>query len=201
MTRLCEILEDFGTVRAAPEPAAPLHDDSELEAARLESFDTGYRAGWDDAIKAQNDDHARIASDFAQNLQDLSFTYHEAYSQVLNGIAPLLEDVVGKLLPALLRETLGEHIAEQLRGMAREIGTLDVVIAVAPGSAESVMPLLEADFGFPLKLVEDSTLAEGQADIRFAETEKQIDLGGLVQEVAQAVQGFVHDNRRNTAHG
>ncbi|MCR8548812.1 ABC transporter ATP-binding protein [Salipiger sp. P9] len=201
MTRLGAFLEDFGAAPARPEAGPVLHDDNALETARLEAFESGYRAGWDDAIKAQNDDHARIASDFAQNLQDLSFTYHEAYSQVLNGIAPLLEDVVGTLLPALLRETLGPHIAEQLRAMAREIGALDVVIAVAPGSAETVLPLLETDFGFPLKLAEDGTLAEGQADIRFGDIEKQIDLSGLVRDVAQAVQGFVHDNRRKTANG
>lgn len=201
MTRLAEVLEDFGSAMATPAAPAALHDDGAIEAARLEGFDTGYRAGWDDAIKAQNDDHARIASDFAQNLQDLSFTYHEAYSQVLNGISPLLEEVVGKLLPGTLRDTLGLHISDQLGAMAREIGALEVQIAVAPGNAEAVSPLIEQDFGFPLTLVEDDTLTDGQADIRFGETEKQIDLSGLLSDVAQAVQGFVHDNRRKNSHG
>ena len=201
MTRLAEVLEDFGSAVATPATPAALHDDGAIEAARLEGFDTGYRAGWDDAIKTQNDDHARIASDFAQNLQDLSFTYHEAYSQVLNGISPLLEDVVGKLLPGTLRDTLGLHISDQLGAMAREIGALEVQIAVAPGNAETVTPLIEQDFGFPLTLVEDDTLPDGQADIRFGETEKQIDLSGLLSDVAQAVQGFVHDNRRKNSHG
>ena len=182
MTRLAEVLEDFGSAVATPATPAALHDDGAIEAARLEGFDTGYRAGWDDAIKTQNDDHARIASDFAQNLQDLSFTYHEAYSQVLNGISPLLEDVVGKLLPGTLRDTLGLHISDQLGAMAREIGALEVQIAVAPGNAETVTPLIEQDFGFPLTLVEDDTLTDGQADIRFGETEKQIDLSGLLSD-------------------
>lgn len=201
MTGLADFLEDFGVVHAPSTPAAVLHDDTELETAKLEAFDGGYRAGWEDAIKAQKDDHARISSDFAQNLQDLSFTYHESYGQVMNGVSPLLEDVVGKLLPGMVRETLGLHVAEQLQAMAREIGALDVLIAVAPGYADSVRPLLETDFGFPVQLVEDETLADGQADIRFAETERQIDLSGLVSDVAQAVQGFVHDNRRKTANG
>ncbi|MBY6003851.1 ABC transporter ATP-binding protein [Salipiger bermudensis] len=200
MTGLAEFLEDFG-VAPARAPVAGLHDESALEAAKLEGFDGGYRAGWDDAINAQSDDQLRIASDFAQNLQDLSFTYHEACRQVLNGISPLLEEVVAKLLPASLQETLGLHLAEQLRAMAAEIGRLDVVIAVAPGASTSVAPLIEMEFGFPLSLVEDPTLAEGQADIRFSESETQVDLGGLVQEVSEAVQAFVQDNRRKAAHG
>lgn len=201
MTGLAEVLEDFGMAKVLPQHMPVMHDDGEFETAKLEAFESGYKAGWDDAIKAQNDDHARVASDFAQNLQDLSFTYHEAYGQVLSGISPLLEDVVGKLLPAILRETLGLQISEQLHAMAREVGTLDVVIAVAPGHAELVEPMLDPEIGFPLSLIEDETLADGQADIRFGETEKQIDLGGLVEDVARAVQGFVHDNRRKTAHG
>lgn len=201
MIGLGDLLEDFGLRPSIAEPPLAPRDDDEIEAARLEGFDTGYHAGWDDAIKAQSEDRTRISSDFAQNLQDLSFTYHEASAQVLNGIAPLLEEVVGKLLPAMQRETLGLHVAEQLSRMAREIGALEVEIAVASGCAEAVAPLLEADIGFPLRLVEDETLAEGQADIRFAGTEKQIDLSGLVNDVAQAVRGVMHDNRRSIAHG
>ncbi|MBU2959706.1 ABC transporter ATP-binding protein [Citreicella sp. C3M06] len=201
MSRLAEILEDFGATHLPAKAMTVMHDDGDLETARLESFESGYKAGWDDAIKAQDDGHSRIASDFAQNLQDLSFTYHEAYGQVMSGISPLLEEVVGKLLPAMLRETLGLHVSEQLRAMAHEVGTLDVVIAVAPGHAEQVAPMLDPDIGFPLSLIEDETLMGGQADIRFGEIERQIDLGGLVEEVARAVQGFVHDNRRKTAHG
>ena len=201
MNALAEVLEDFGAVKVEPQHMPVMHDAGELETAKLESFESGYKAGWDDAIKSQNDDHTKIASDFAQNLQDLSFTFHEAYGQVLNGISPLLEDVVGKLLPGLLRETLGMQISEQLKTMAREVGMLDVVIAVAPGHADRVEPLLDPEIGFPLSLIEDETLADGQADIRFGETEKQIDLGGLVEDVARAGQGLVRDNRRKTAHG
>ena len=201
MTGLAMFLEDFGTARAAASPPVAVPDEGALEAARLEGFDGGYRAGWDDAIKAQSDDQSRISSDFAQNLQDLSFTYHEACNQVLNAISPLLEEVVVKLLPAALHQTLGLHLAEQLRAMAADIGRLDVVIAVAPGGREAVAPLIDADFGFPLSLVEDPTLAEGQADIRFGESETQVDLGGLAREVTEAVEGFVQDNRRKVAHG
>ncbi|MCA0962836.1 ABC transporter ATP-binding protein [Salipiger bermudensis] len=201
MTGLAAFLEDFGAPRAGAGPAVAVPDDGALEAAKLEGFDGGYRAGWDDAIKAQTDDQSRISSDFAQNLQDLSFTYHEACNQVLHAISPLLEEVVAKLLPATIHQTLGLHLSEQLRAMAADIGRLDVVIAVAPGGQEAVAPLIEEDFGFPLSVVEDPTLAEGQADIRFGDSETQVDLGGLAREVAEAVQGFVQDNRRKAAHG
>jgi len=201
MTRIRAFLEDFGAPRRDQEPVLAKASVAELETTKLEAFETGYRAGWDDAIKAQTEDQSRISSDFAQNLQDLSFTYHEAYRQVMNGMSPLLEEIVSALMPKVLAESLGLHVIEHLQRMAAEIGTLDVVISVAPGSAASVLPLLDRDFGFPLQIQEDPSLAEGQADIRFAEIERQVDLSGLAQDIAQAVHGFAQENRRKIAHG
>ncbi|WP_353473616.1 ABC transporter ATP-binding protein [Salipiger sp. H15] len=201
MSDLRSYFEDFSTPAAGMASSRDAPGEAEVETAKLESFDTGYRAGWDDAIKAQSEETGRISSDFAQNLQDLSFTYNEAYRQVLDGVTPLLEEMLRALLPGLLHETLGLHLSEQLAQMAEEIARREVVIAVAPGTAAQVAPLLARDFGFPLRLEEDETLAEGQADLRFGETERQIDLSGLLQEVSRAVEGFAHDNRRNAAHG
>lgn len=200
MTDLRNFLEDF----AAPPPQTPAPapaDDTQSETEKLESFDAGYRAGWDDALKAQADDHRRIASDFAQNLQDLSFTYNEAYRQLLDGVTPLLADMLNSFLPEILRDSLGLHVHAQLTALAQQIGSRDVVITVAPGCTAQVMPLLAQDFGFPLRLEEDPTLSEGQADMRFGDVEQQIDLSGLLLEVKQAIEGFAHDNRREAAHG
>lgn len=200
--QLRDILDDFGSPQILrPAMGVPIDQGADIEAEKLESFEEGYRAGWDDAVKAQSDDRSRISSDFAQNLQDLSFTYHEAYSHVLNAVMPLLEEMVNVLLPQMAREAIGAHIVEQLQSRAQEIGTLDVVVAVAPSNSGAVEPLLEQDFGFPLKLETDDTLAEGQADIRFGEIEQQIDLSDVLTSVSDAVHGFAHENRRTLAHG
>jgi flagellar assembly protein FliH len=66
---------------------------------------------------------------------------------------------------------------------------------------EAVAPLLEDDFGFPIHLVADPALSPEQADLRFGQSERQIDLGELLNTVTEAVQGFVHDQRRKTANG
>lgn len=53
MTSLSSYLEDFGTPVIGGGPASV--SDETLETERLEAFDKGYRAGWDDAIKAKTD--------------------------------------------------------------------------------------------------------------------------------------------------
>lgn len=201
MTALHAFLDDFAVMSVAAKEAGPTIDEAELEGVRLEAFESGYRAGWDDAIKAQSDDRTRISSALAQHLQDLSFTYHEAYNNAMNAMAPLLQQVTQTLLPELARASLGQHIVEQLQALAREIGQLDVVIAVSPESEEAVARVLEQDFGFPITLDTDATLANEQADIRFGQTEKQIDLTALAASLSEALAGFAHENQRIVSNG
>ncbi|MFZ7091162.1 ABC transporter ATP-binding protein [Primorskyibacter sp. 2E233] len=203
MTALRRMFEDFGnaTPASAPVEVSVEFNEADLEGQRLEAFENGFKAGWDDAIKAQADDKTRISSAFGQHMQDLSFTYHEACSQVLNAMTPLLNEMVNVLLPGMARATIGAHVVEKIQELSREIGTLEVQIAVSPVNVEAVAGLLDVDFGFLVRVIEDSTLAEEQADIRFGRTEKQIDLGDLVNSVAEAVQGFAHENRRKIANG
>ncbi len=198
---LSGFLDDFGAPRVTAAATQPQISDEDLESQRLESFENGYRAGWDDAIKAQSDDRTRISSAFGQHLQDLSFTYHEAYAQVMNAMSPLLEDMVRILLPELARQTLGVHIVERIEAEARALGALKVIVAVSPDNMEAVGPLLEGEFNFPVELVADDTLTTEQADLRFGETEKQIDLTSLLASAREAVEAFAHDNRRTVAHG
>ena len=116
-------------------------------------------------------------------------------------MSPLLEEIVNALLPPLAREALGLQILEQLQAQSRAIGALDVEIVVSPQDRPAVASLLDRDFGFPLSITESDTIAEGQADIRFAETEQQIDLTGVLDGIDQAVKGFSHETRRTSAHG
>ncbi|WP_246107232.1 ABC transporter ATP-binding protein [Puniceibacterium confluentis] len=198
--RIQELLEDFDVAAQLPASCAGMSEEA-LEGLKLAAFEDGYRAGWDDAIKAQSDDQTRISSDFAQNLQDMSFTYHEAYSQVLSAMNPLLEDIVRSVLPRIAHEALGLHILEQLKAQSRAIGALGVEIVVAPENIEAVSGLLDQEFGFPLSVTEDDTMSGGQADIRFGKTEQQIDLTSILSDVSSALQGFVNENRKKVANG
>ena len=103
MTSLAAYLEDFGAPLSEVKGYAV--SDEVLETERLESFDKGYRAGWDDAIKAKTDEGTQQADAVVQALQDLSFTYHEVHAQLLSNLSPLLDEILQKILPSLARET------------------------------------------------------------------------------------------------
>jgi flagellar biosynthesis/type III secretory pathway protein FliH len=197
---LHSFLEDFGSTDMTHHPT--VLSDEALENERLEAFDKGYRAGWDDAIKAKAEDNAGFSDEFSQNLQDLSFTYHDVHAQVLSNLHPLFEEILQKILPRLAHETLGAHIAEQLSGLAREIGTASVEILVPVGASEKVTQIInEAECNLPISVSESQSLQEGQAELRLGAREIAVDLADVSDQITQAVRAVLYASPERQAHG
>lgn len=200
MTSLSAYLEDFGTSQKGG--TGHTVSDEMLETERLEAFDKGYRAGWDDAIKAKTDEGAQMADAVGQSLQDMSFTYHEVHAQLLSNLGPLFDEILEKILPALARDTLGAHVADQLFRIARDTGTVQVQIAVAPGAAEHVSHLVNgAATSLPISVVESGDVPEGRADLRLGRKELSIDLAEVTAQITDAVRSLLYGQKELRAHG
>ena len=193
-----DFLEDFSPgVRRGTSAIS----EDEIESQKLDSFEKGYKAGWEDALKSLSEEQARISGDFARNLQDLSFTYHEAHAQVMQSMGPLLREIVDKILPVAMRETLGARIAEQLEELARKHGAQPMEIVTSPADMTAVNALLGEDFGFPVQAAVDDTLAEGQVFLRLAEEERQIDMASVLDTIRQGIDGLIDSTERELRHG
>ena len=183
-------LEVFESETPAQTPETVVLDTSVLEEARLASYDSGYAAGWEDATAAQQGDQARIGADLARNLQTLSFTYQEARGHLLRSLEPLLEAVVGKLLPELARETLGGIVLDTLMPMAEGLADAPVTLVLNPAVRGAVEPLISGATGLPLAIEEESSLSEGQVYLRCGELETRVDLDAAIAEIPTALRGF-----------
>ena len=165
-------------------------DTEALEEARLAAYESGYTAGWEDAAAAQSDDSARMTSEVARNLQSLSFTYHEARVHVLKAIEPLLAELVGRVLPAVARESLAPLVLETLMPLAEGMAETPVSLVLNPQARLGVESLLESMDDLPVTLVEEPTLGEGQVYVKLGDVEREIDLDRAVGEILAAVRGF-----------
>lgn len=161
-----------------------------LEDEKLAAYDSGYRAGWDDAVEAQAGDQSRLRADLARNLQTLGFTYHEARSHILKALEPLVLHIVGRLLPEIARESLGPVVLETLMPLAERLGDAPVTLVINPISRAAVEQILEQATGLPLLVEEEPTLSEGQVFLKLGAAEAQIDLDRATAEVSQAVRDF-----------
>ena len=182
-----EIFESEET-RAAPDTV--VLDTSVLEEAKLTAYDAGYSAGWEDATAAQSGDQTRIRAELARNLQTLSFTYQEARSHILRAIEPLFDEMVGKLLPSLARETLGGVVLDALMPMAEGLADAPVTLVLNPTVRAAVEPLIANATGLPLIIEEEPSLGEGQVYLRFGTSETLVDLDRATTEIATALRGF-----------
>ena len=174
---------------------------AELEECRLAAYEQGYTAGWDDAVAAQDGEVARLRADLGQNLQDMSFTYHEAHSHVLRTLEPLLNDMVAKVLPAIARDTLAPMVLEHLRPIAKDLADQPVSLVANPANRDLLERLVVDEAPFPLTIQEEASLGDGQVYLRFGTEETRIDLDGVIEAISSAVSGFFriekHEERRH----
>lgn len=194
-------LEVFETeTKSAPTDTVVL-EAAHLEEAKLASYDAGYQAGWEDAAAAQSGDQTRIRSDLARNLQGLGFTYQEARSHILRALGPLLEQIVGRLLPELARESLVGVVLDTLMPIAERLADAPVTLVLNPIARAPVEALVETATGLPLVIEEEPSLGEGQIYLRFGSEETLIDLDRAIAEITAAVRGFFDLTQKESAHG
>lgn len=196
MSAMPLVLEDFDI----PVAGRNLIEASRLEEAKLEAFEKGYADGWEDAVAAAAEDQLRIGAELARNLQGLSFTYVEARSHVLRALEPLLHDMVAKVLPLAARASLGAILAETLLPMTRDLADAPIRIEINPAVRQTVAPLFQ-NTGFPVEIVDEPTLGEGQAYLRLGEIARSIDLDGVIAAIAGAVSGYFTNQSEVRKHG
>jgi flagellar assembly protein FliH len=181
-----------GLTQAAPD---------DLESVKVSAYEQGYSAGWEDAAQSAESDKSRISTEFAHNLQDLGFTFHEARSHVIRSLHPLLEALVGKLLPELSAQTIGQRIIEEFVPLAETAADTPIQIEVAPGNSEALQPFLDAHSNHPFELREEPSLSPGQVYLRSGSTEKHIDLVGALSNIQSALNALHYTNKEAFSNG
>ncbi|QJF52966.1 ABC transporter ATP-binding protein [Roseobacter ponti] len=174
--------------------------DEALENEKLKAFEAGYQAGWDDSAKAESDSREKITAEFARNLQDMSFTYHEALAKLATSFEPVMRQIIGKLLPELVAGALTGHILEQLNDLIKEHAGQPIEIVVSPANAGTVETIAGDLLNEPFSIVQEPSLGDGQAYVKIGSQERQIDIDSIVSGVTDAMQAFFYQARKEQAN-
>ncbi|WP_415404997.1 hypothetical protein [Tateyamaria sp. SN3-11] len=183
------LFEDFGTLKPAKAPA-PSRGDEEIEDLKLEAFENGYQAGWDDAVKAQADTLTHVSSGLAASLQAASFEYHELRASLNGSVQSILEQVVDTVLPTIAKVSLGAHIREQITSMSREALDRPIEIAIAPEAEDAVRGILAGEVQSPFILIVDPLMSPAQVVLRLGEAETELNLDKVVTDIRSAVTAY-----------
>tara|TARA_R110002094_G_scaffold16487_14_gene28049 strand:- start:29 stop:628 length:600 start_codon:yes stop_codon:yes gene_type:complete len=191
---------DFGT-QGVGDQASVMRNADSLEDERLEAFENGYQAGWDDSTKVHKEDGERVLADVAQNLQDMSFTYHEAYGKIALAMKPLLTQFVTKLMPAAIQRGLHAHILQEVATLLDAQADGAIELAVAPACLGPINDVLSDQLSVPFNIVSEPALTEGQAYVRVGASEREINLDAVLTATADAVAAFFDQAQKDTDDG
>ncbi|MGB7243099.1 MAG: hypothetical protein WBC93_13550 [Sulfitobacter sp.] len=200
MSSLSHIYQEFADT-APTSSNADGEADEGVEDLKLQSFEDGYQAGWDDCAKANSNDGTRIANELGQNILDMSFTFHEALAKVSQELQPMMALITEKLLPEIARETLGAHIVAQIN--QHVLGDADALIeiVVAPGNETALENFLPPGIANKVSIETDGSLTGAQAYVKNKKNEKKIDIDAVVADIAQVIKAFFHDSQQEKTDG
>lgn len=197
---ISHLLEDFSSSSLTEGPIKLMSEDA-LEDHHLASFEQGYTAGWNDAIAAQAQDQTKITGALARSLEDLSFTYHEAYVQMLASVEPVFRSLIKQVLPQVMVQSFGHRIVEQLSEMTAGQISQPVALVVPPGAATAIKPILAKELPIQVDLIEDASVIAGQAQLRVGDAERELDGDQVLTAITKSIDAFFYQTSKETQHG
>jgi hypothetical protein len=157
-------------------------------------YDAGYKAGWEDAEKRDEADARRLSEALLHSVQDLTFTLHEARVHVLKLIRPLVEAMIGSLIPQVAEATLPMIVAEEIEKIAMDLAEEPLVLRICGDDRMALeRALSEAQASLRVKLVAEPSLVQGQVLISTESFEKRIDLDEVRTRVILSLRTLTSD--------
>lgn len=192
---ISHLLEEFASSGVADHQALT----AAIEDTHLAAFEKGYQAGWDDSTKAHHAETGRISQELTQKVQDLAFTYHEAFTHFSTSLHSLVETLLRVTLPEGTRNSQNAIILAEISAILAPYETPEVVLAVAADSYASLSGMLKDRVPNLKRIIRDPTLDAGQIILRVSQDEHLIDLQASTERIANLMESFF--NQRSELNG
>jgi hypothetical protein len=191
-------LEVFETLA---ETGAPLVlTPEEVEEIRLNAYERGYNAGWDDAGKQAEEEERTRRAEVERQLQQLSFTYHEVRGHMLRALQPVFAELLSVVVPEAARTSVVPLAAEQLLKLAGTVTQTPVTLRIAPGTRPDFEAALDGLVLPPLRIVETEEMVPLQTAIAFDQQETQIDLAAVAEQLRAAIDRYYLIQTEEVSH-
>ena len=197
---ITNLLEDFSAFKKI-NFHDPTSDDDGFDLVRLEGFDAGYKAGWDDATAAVKANSTIISDAISKNLSNLTFTYHDARTAVLNELGPIIKELTQSVLPKVLHSSLSDIIVETIDGIADRNSCPTVHLKVHPDQLESLGKILATRIDMPFDIIADPTLHKSTTLLEVGKSELEIDFTQYFEKISQTLTTFFSESEAVRKYG
>lgn len=182
-------------------PNAPKQQ-SEGQSDPLEGYETGYQAGWDDAVKAHRHAQTHLSSTLSQNLEQIEFTLVEAQTQLLSTIKPVIKEIADTLIPGIAHEGLRALIVSEIDTLLKTSSPKEISLQISEKDEATIASFLNSSRALSeIFLVVKDTLAEGQAYVSCAEIRRKVDVGQALTEIQARFDSFLNQPELEQANG
>lgn len=157
----------------------------------LAGFEDGVRAGQHAAEKQQQNLNKALVT----HIRNTELTRAELRQELLQAMAPVIEQLANAVLPALASESFVHHLSQEIRTALEGATNVPLTLAVHPDQFEAVnLALGTAEVG----VSEDSDLSPDQARLSLESCETLVDLPALIRQLQNALAGLFPDERTKT---
>ncbi len=193
---VAHLYEDFAPQRMVGGVDAAVAE--KVADAKLQSFEDGYSAGWEDALEAQQSSAAQLSAALIEAAKDAALTRDEVFENFLTVTRPLLEAIVTKVVPSAARDALAAHILEIVDAHLNTVADAPINIAVHPSLEHGIAKTLAGKLPDNARITSAPDLTESQVIVSLAQDEHQIDLDRIIAEIQEAVAAFFHSAQKET---
>ncbi len=186
---LSQLLQDFSDAKRSPEEVNEQVEE-QLADQTLKSFEEGYTAGWDDAVKAHEQAKVALSTTVQKELEQANLTVGTAKEAFSKSTEALFSAVVSKLLPDLAQTGLPDLIVTELQKALAAATDVEAIVKVSTDQQNAVATALEEHLGESFSVICDPELSPGQACFAVGETETHIDLPRSVDEISEKLRAF-----------
>jgi flagellar assembly protein FliH len=195
---IAHLLVDFANFHSPG--SEPVFTDATLEEHQLEAFEQGYQAGWDDSAKAHAEEGLRINRDLAAALQEWSFTFSDAQTQMLAALQPLFQQISDTLLPALAQAGAPHLLAEHLAALSRQHIGETIALKVSQEDLPSVERQLANGDSYSVTVTPEPSLKPGEFNLSVGAEEHLIDVQQVIADVQEALETMTPNLQRTGTH-
>lgn len=192
---IASLFEDFSL---GPMPAS---QEATETGEQLASYETGYKAGWDDATKAQEELSVHLSTALSRNIEQIEFTVAEAKSDILKGLRTVLSEVVQTVLPSMGETALRALVLEEIEALLDTASPSEITLLTsktdfaAVSALRSQRPDLSA-----IHLEARDTLGDGQIYVTCKQDQRKIDLAQAIADINTSIQNFLDQPELEHAH-
>lgn len=186
---IAHLLDEFECQIPECSPAAGRAEAVE-DAASLDLYEQGYKAGWDDCVAAYSASSEKATAGLKLHLSTLFFTFDAARLTVLQEISSVLTQVIEQILPMLLKQSFLPFVIERLDAMVEASAPAGLAISVNPSLLDRMEAALGQAFQSKITLVGDISLNPERALLKIGNSEIEVDFKRYLTEISEAFQNF-----------